>query len=138
MSPPVLTVNACVSFLRKLHGFMQLFLLSRYRQRGNTGKEVSSTETQIIRLAQIIGAVTVILSAVLGGYRLYDKLVELERRVTSLEKENHGIKKENALVIYALGACLDGLHQQGCNGKVTEAMEKIGKYINQAAHDQED
>ena len=48
-----------------------------------------------------------------------------ERSVTSLEKENHGIKKENALVIYALGACLDGLHQQGCNGKVTEAMEKI-------------
>ncbi len=95
-------------------------------------------EIQIIRIAQIVGAVTVILSAVLGGYKLYDKLVELERRVTSLEKENHGIKKENALVIYALGACLDGLHQQGCNGKVTEAMEKIGKYINQAAHDQED
>lgn len=29
----------------------------------------------------------------------------------------------------------DGLHQQSCNGKVTEAIDKISKYINNAAHD---
>ena len=33
---------------------------------------------------------------------------------------------------------IDGLHQKGCNGKVTEAMDRISKYINKAAHDQED
>lgn len=76
-----------------------------------------------------------------GLYKLYDKLLDrltiLEKRVTDLEHENHSIKKENTLVIYALGACLDGLHQKGCNGKVTEAMNKLSKYINNAAHDQD-
>lgn len=98
-------------------------------------------QIDIIKLAEIIGACSVILGVILGGYKLYDKLLDrmdkLEERVASLEQENRSIKKENTLVIYALGACLDGLHQQGCNGKVTEAMEKISKYINNAAHDQE-
>lgn len=97
-------------------------------------------QVDILGLAEIIGAASAILGVIIGGYKLYDKLIdkiaEMERRITALERENHHIKKENALVIYALGACLDGLHQQGCNGKVTEAMEKISKYINNAAHGQ--
>ena len=97
-------------------------------------------QVDIIKFAEIIGAASVILGVIIGGYQLYDKLIdkfsELQRRVTALEQENHSIQKENALVIYALGACLDGLHQQGCNGKVTEAMDKISKYINNAAHGQ--
>ena len=98
-------------------------------------------QIDIIKIAEIIGAFSVVLGVIIGGYKLYDKLLDrldrVEQRVASLEQENRSIKKENALVIYALGACLDGLHQQGCNGKVTEAMEKISKYINNAAHDQE-
>lgn len=98
-------------------------------------------EIDIIKLAGIITALSVIFGVIIGGYKMYDKLIdsnkELERRVTTLEREKNSIKKENTLVIYALGACLDGLHQQGCNGKVTEAMEKISKYINNAAHDQD-
>jgi len=96
----------------------------------------------IIKLAEIIGACSVVLGVIIGGYKIYDKLIdkltELERRVANLERENKSIKKENTLVIYALGACLDGLHQQGCNGKVTKAIEKIEKYINNAAHDQDE
>lgn len=65
-----------------------------------------------------------------------DRLAEFERRIGELEKENDRIKKEDALVIYALRACLDGLHQKGCNGRVTEAIEMIDKHINKAAHDQ--
>lgn len=98
-------------------------------------------QIDIIKIAEIIGAFSVVLGVIIGGYKLYDKLLDrldrVEQRVAILEQENRSIKKENALVIYALGACLDGLHQQGCNGKVTEAMEKISKYINNAAHDQE-
>ena len=94
----------------------------------------------IVKLAEIIGACSVVLGMIIGIYKLYDRMTDklsvLEKRVSELERENQGIKKENTLVIYALGACLDGLHQQGCNGKVTEAMDRIGKYINNAAHDQ--
>lgn len=99
-------------------------------------------QIDVLKIAEIIGAWSVILGVVIGGYKLYDKLIdrlaELERRVFALEKENNSIKKENTLVIYALGACLDGLHQKGCNGKVTEAINRISKYINKAAHDQVD
>ena len=98
-------------------------------------------EIDILKLAAIITALSVIFGVIIGGYKMYDKLIdnnkELERRVTELEKQNQSINKESALIIYALGACLNGLHQQGCNGEVTKAMNKINKYINNAAHGQD-
>ena len=98
-------------------------------------------EIDILKLAAIITAFSVIFGVITSGYKMYDKLIdnnkELERRIAELEKQNQSINKESTLVIYALGACLNGLHQQGCNGEVTEAMNKINKYINNAAHDQD-
>lgn len=98
-------------------------------------------EIDILKIAAIITALSVIFGVIIGGYKMYDKLIdnnkELERRVTELEKQNQSINKESALIIYALGACLNGLHQQGCNGEVTKAIEKINKYINNAAHGQD-
>lgn len=95
----------------------------------------------IVKAAEIIGACSVILGVVIGGYKLYDKLLdrvdELERRMNRLERELERMKKEDTLVIFALRACLDGLKQQGCNGKVTEAFELLDNHINNAAHDQE-
>ena len=98
-------------------------------------------EIDILKLAAIITALSVIFGVIIGGYKMYDKLIdnnkELERRIAELEKQNQSINKESALIIYALGACLNGLHQQGCNGEVTKAMNKINKYINNAAHGQD-
>lgn len=98
-------------------------------------------EIDILKLAAIITAFSVIFGVIIGSYKMYDKLIdnskELERRIAELEKQNQSINKESALIIYALGACLNGLHQQGCNGEVTEAMNKISKYINNAAHGQD-
>ncbi len=97
-------------------------------------------QIDIMKLAELIGAVMLILTTIIGGYKLYDKLLDrldkLEQRVGELETELNRVKKEDSLVIYALRACLDGLHQQGCNGKVTEAIQMIDKHINKAAHDQ--
>lgn len=45
------------------------------------------------------------------------------------------IKKENALICYALSACLDGLQQLGCNHTVPEAKRKLDKHLNQQAHE---
>lgn len=99
-------------------------------------------QIDIVKVAEILGAAGIILSVIIGGYKLYDKLVddinELKKRIAELEDENKSSKKEDTIVIYALRACLDGLKQQGCNGKVTEAIELLDKHINKAAHDQED
>ena len=48
------------------------------------------------------------------------------------------VKSEQCLLTYGILACLKGLKEQGCNGPVTEAIDKIQKHINKQAHDQED
>ena len=117
--------------------FLQISAYTEGRPLRTRGDNI---QIDIIKAAEILGACSVILGAVIGAFRLYDgitdKISELERRIGELEKENEQIKKEDALVIYALRACLDGLHQKGCNGRVTEAIEMIDKHINKAAHDQ--
>ena len=98
-------------------------------------------QIDILRLAELIGACSLIIGSVIAVYKLYDKLLDrvdkLEDKISELESELNRVKKEDTLVIFALRACLDGLHQKGCNGKVTDAIKMIDKHINKAAHDQE-
>ena len=46
-----------------------------------------------------------------------------------------GMKQEQTLIVYGLLACLKGLKEQGCNGPVTEAINRIEKHLNQKAHE---
>lgn len=50
------------------------------------------------------------------------------------DKEIRDIKEEQQLLTYGILACLKGLHEQGANGPVTDAIDKIEKHINQKAH----
>ena len=50
--------------------------------------------------------------------------------------DQSGIQEEQTLVIYGLLACLKGLAEQGCDGPVSEAIERIEKHINKKAHNQ--
>ncbi len=57
----------------------------------------------------------------------------------SKEKESQdiqSIKDELCVLSYAMLAALDGLLQQGCNGNVTKAHDRLEKHINQQAHGQ--
>ena len=44
------------------------------------------------------------------------------------------IQEEQTLVVYGLLACLKGLNEQGCDGPVSEAIDKIEKHVNMRAH----
>lgn len=44
------------------------------------------------------------------------------------------IKDEQCLITYGLLSALKGLQEQGCNGPVASAIEKIEKHINIEAH----
>lgn len=46
------------------------------------------------------------------------------------------IQEEQTLVVYGLLACLKGLSEQGCDGPVAEAIDKIDKHLNKRAHSQ--
>ncbi len=52
-------------------------------------------------------------------------------------KDTEGIQEEQTVVVYGLLACLKGLAAQGCNGPVSEAIDRIEKHINKKAHGQE-
>ena len=91
--------------------------------------EVTITADTLITLASLLAALTS-----LGGVIVWwIKFIERDKRQ---DQELKAIRKEQTLICYGLLACLKGLKEQGCNGPVTEAMNKIEKYLNQAAHDE--
>ena len=66
-----------------------------------------------------------------GHERKNKNLVEGRRRA-----DNRAIQEELTLLTYGVLACLKGLKEQGCNGPVTEAVNKIEKHLNTKAHNQ--
>lgn len=50
------------------------------------------------------------------------------------DKDIADIKDEQTLLVYGVLACLKGMKEQGCNGPVTEAINKIEKHLNIEAH----
>lgn len=100
-----------------------------------------TTET-IVTAAGLISALGVIGGMMIAIYKFYQKPAKLERRVEKLrqahEEDIKKINEEQCLIAYGLLACLKGLKEQGCNGPVTEAINKIEKYLNKQAHDMEE
>lgn len=85
----------------------------------------------IITTASVVGAVITLGGAVLTVYKWVAKQNKQDSDIKA-------IKEEQCMHTYVLLAVLDGLKQQGCNGKVTEAQEKLSKHINKQAHDMGD
>ena len=81
----------------------------------------------IITIAAVLTAIT----TVLGRYnKLYDWIKKQEEQ----DKLIKDIQEEQALLTYGVLACLKGLSEQGCDGPVSEAINKIEKHINEKAH----
>lgn len=90
---------------------------------------IELTAQTIITAGALVGAVSV-LSALLV------KLVHWLDRQKAQDAEIQDIQAEMTLLTYGVLACLKGLKEQGCNGPVTEAVNKIEKHLNRKAHDQ--
>ncbi len=97
--------------------------------------------------AQTILTVGALVGAISGLVALFVKLVhwvdrqkaqdeDIRTIKAAREADNHAIQEELTLLTYGVLACLKGLKEQGCNGPVTEAVNKIEKHINTKAHKQ--
>lgn len=64
----------------------------------------------------------------------FDDAVQDVKDMHNSDKDS--IQEEQTLVVYGLLACLKGLAEQGCDGPVSEAIEKMEKHINKKAHGQ--
>lgn len=85
--------------------------------------------------AQTIITTAAVLTAlgVIGALAL--KILGVFTEHQKLKKDAQATKKELALLTYGLLACLKGLAEQGCNGPVHEAIDKIEKHLNTQAHE---
>lgn len=92
------------------------------------GNITISVET-ILSVASVITAAITIGGVIFAIYRWY---LRQNRDTEEIKK----LKHENAIICYALSACLDGLIQLGANHNVPIVKDKLDKYINQTAHDQ--
>ncbi len=88
---------------------------------------ITISVSTIITVGAVITALGVIFGAIFAVYRWYLK-------VEKQKEEINRLKEEDALIVYALSACLDGLEQLGANHTVPKAKAKLDKYINQQAH----
>lgn len=92
--------------------------------------EVTITADMLIKLAALITALGAI-----GGVVLW--CLRFVQRNDRQDKELTAIRKEQTLICYGILACLRGLEEQGCDGPVHEALNKLEKHLNQAAHEEE-
>lgn len=62
---------------------------------------------------------------------------EVEEMRQSSEESTSSFQEELTMITYGLLACLQGLNEQGCDGPVSEAIDKFNKYLNKKAHHQQ-
>lgn len=77
-----------------------------------------------------------VLTAILAIGGVVYKVISWVQRQKRQDEDIAAMNEELCLLTYGVLACLKGLKEQGCNGPVTNAIEKIEKHMNQKAHDQ--
>lgn len=70
----------------------------------------------------------------------YDKAIadlnkKIDENQIDVEAKIQEVRAEQEILTECMYATLDGLHQLGCNGKVTEARSMLDQYLIKRAHD---
>lgn len=100
---------------------------------------ITITWQSVITAAALVGAVVALVTYFSKVVRWVDKQTKQDEEIKKLKKHHEddiaAIKQEQTLLVYGILACLKGLKERGCNGPVTEAIDKYEKYLNQKAHE---
>jgi len=100
--------------------------------------QVTLTWQTIITAAAVVGALVALGTYVFKVVRWFDKQKKQDSDIKEIRQHHEDdmktIKKEQTLLVYGVLACLKGLREQGCNGPVSEAINRIEKYLNETAH----
>ena len=89
---------------------------------------VTLTWQTIITAGALVAAIIAIASTFARSVRWLDRQKQQDRELAA-------IKDEQTLMTYGLLACLKGLKEQGCDGPVTDAIDRIEKHLNKKAHE---
>lgn len=111
---------------------------------------IEVTWQSLITAGAVISAVTLIVTLFVKGVRWFDRQNAQDSELDNIREEHRvdianlkseesarikEINEEQILLTYGILACLKGLKEQGCNGPVTDAINKIEKHLNQKAHE---
>lgn len=101
--------------------------------------QITLTWQTIITAFAVLSAIAGIVAILAKGVRWVDRQKQQDGELKALRETHNAdmgsMKQEQTLIVYGLLACLKGLKEQGCNGPVTEAINKIEKHLNQKAHE---
>jgi hypothetical protein len=92
--------------------------------------QITLTWQTVVTAAAIIGAFVAVVSYLRKLFGWFERQEKQDREIKA-------IKDEQSVLTYGVLACLKGLKEQGCNGPVTEAINKIEKHLNEEAHKHE-
>lgn len=101
--------------------------------------QIELTWQTVITAGAVVGALGGIGAIAFKFVRWVDRQKKQDEELAALRKRHdedmRGLKEEQTLLTYGILACLKGLSEQGCNGPVTEAIQKIEKHLNKKAHE---
>lgn len=81
----------------------------------------------LLKAASLLAAIGALVGAIIAVYKV----------IENNKKQNEvimGMQEEQTIICYALRGALEGLIEQGCNGPCKDALEKLNKHLNKAAH----
>lgn len=100
--------------------------------------QITVSLQSVITAAAFVSAVIALVAYFSKIVHWVDKQNKQDEDIKALRKHHEedmaSIKEEQAMIVYGVLACLKGLSEQGCNGPVTEAIDKLDKYLNMKAH----
>ena len=112
--------------------------------------EVTLTWNSLILLGSVLAAIGAIAGRFANAVRFVDRQKAQDKELAALKAQHEKDKKElykktereltaiydeQTLLTYGVLACLKGLQEKGCNGPVTQAVDKIEKHLNEKAHE---
>ena len=101
--------------------------------------QITLTWQTVITAFAALSAIVGLVALFAKGVRWVDKQQQQDSDIKALRETHNAdmgsMKQEQTLIVYGLLACLKGLKEQGCNGPVTEAINKIEKHLNEKAHE---
>lgn len=84
--------------------------------------------------AETIISAAALVAAIIALVTYFAKMVRWADKQRKQEDEIKAIKEEQTVLTYGVLACLKGLAEQGCDGPVHDAIDKLEKHLNFTAH----
>lgn len=113
---------------------------------------ITLTLQSIITAGAVVTALGVIIGVLVKLVRWVDKQKKQDDDLNGLrtqhnhdmeelkkiqEEQSVNIQNELTIICYGLRGALQGLIENGCNGPCKDALNKLDKHLNQAAHEVE-